>query len=250
VTSPTTPTTPTPLPPAAQGWVERVRALQVIAQEGLAYTQDPWDRDRFGRLRELAALIADEVLDGVLVDGPPLAGATSDGSAAGQESRGPATSSRPPGVAARAVLAETGYLTPKLDVRAAVHDASGRLLLVREVSDGRWALPGGWADVGETLAEGVVREVREETGFAVEVERLLGIYDRERWGHPSMLHFTLKSVLRCRIVGGEATPSPETDAVAWFARDDLPPLSRHRNSPELVARIFAHHDDPGLSPDL
>jgi ADP-ribose pyrophosphatase YjhB (NUDIX family) len=208
----------------ADGWLDRVRALQAIAQEGLAYTRDPFDRDRFTRLQDLTAELAADVL------------------APDDAVRGVAV--------ATAVRAESGYLTPKLDVRAAVHDGDGGLLLVREVSDGRWSLPGGWADVGETLAEGVVREVQEETGYAVEVERLLGIYDRERWGHPPMLHFTLKAVLRCRLVGGAATPSTETDSVDWFARDGLPPLSVGRTSPELLARVFAHCDDPGLPPDL
>jgi ADP-ribose pyrophosphatase YjhB (NUDIX family) len=214
-------------------WRDRVRALQAIAQEGLAYTRDPWDADRFARLRDLTAGIAGELLDpsdlpedALRYDGPP-----------------------PRGVAG-AVAAERGYLTPKLELRAAVHDPAGRLLLVREVSDGRWALPGGWADVGERLAEGVVREVREETGFVVEVDRLLGIYDRERWGHPPMLHFTLKAVLHCRVIGGAATPSAETTEVGWFARADLPPLSVGRTSAELLARVFAHHDDPSLPPDL
>jgi ADP-ribose pyrophosphatase YjhB (NUDIX family) len=206
------------------GWLDRVRALQAVAQEGLTYSRDPWDLDRFGRLRDLTAQLAADVF-------------APDDAAAG-------------GSIETAVRAETGYLTPKLDVRAAVHDAAGRLLLVREVSDGRWSLPGGWADVGETLAEGVVREVREESGYAVEVDGLLGVYDRERWGHPAMLHFTLKAVLRCRLIGGEATPSAETDAVAWFAPDDVPPLSLSRTSPELVARVFAHRDDPNLRPDL
>lgn len=253
-TTPDAPSTSTGGPPP-DGWLERVRALQVIAQEGLAYTRDPWDRDRFTRLRELTAIIAQEVLDGLPAAGPPTAAVLSDPAATAGAPVEPAGPHPLPAAGSRAavavaVLQERGYLTPKLDVRAAVHDEAGRLLLVREVSDGRWALPGGWADVGETLAESVVREVREETGFAVEVERLVGIYDRERWGHPPMLHYTLKSVLRCSVIGGEATASPETDAVAWFARDALPPLSVQRNSPELVARVFAHHDDPGLWPDL
>lgn len=220
------------------GRLALVRALQVIAQEGLTYSRDPFDLDRFARLRDLAAGLADGLderddADGLLLPVDPLP-----------------TDGPPPAGPGDAVRAERGYLTPKLDVRAAVLDDDGRLLLVRENSDGRWALPGGWADVGESLAEGVVREVREETGFVVEVDRLLGVYDRERWGHPPMLHFTLKTVLACRLVGGTATPSPETTAVEWFARDALPPLSVHRNSPELVARVFDHADDPGLPPDL
>ena len=81
--------------------------------------------------------------------------------------------------------AQDGYATPKLDVRAAVFDQAGRVLLVRERVDGAWAMPGGWADVGESLAEGAVREVREESGYDVVIDRLLGLYERERWGHPA-----------------------------------------------------------------
>jgi ADP-ribose pyrophosphatase YjhB (NUDIX family) len=149
-----------------------------------------------------------------------------------------------------AVEQAEGYLTPKLDVRAAVFDDHGRVLLVQEHVDGRWSLPGGWADVGEGLAVGAVREVREETGYVVEYERLLGIYDRERWGHPPAPWYTLKAVVSCRPIGGEATTSMETDAVEWFGRDEVPELSSGRTSARLLERVFEHHDDPRLPPDV
>ncbi len=205
---------------SAQVWLERVRALQSIAQEGLTYTRDPFDRNRFERLRDLAADVAADVVDG------------------------------PPDAVRAAVLADEGYLTPKLDVRAAVPDADGRLLLVRESSDGRWSLPGGWADPGQSLAEGAVREVHEETGYDVVVDRLLGVYDRERWGHPPMLHHTLKAVVACRLAGGTPTPSAETPELGWFARDEIPPLSASRTSSVLVRRVFEHLDDLDLGVDL
>ena len=201
-------------------WLRRVRALQAIAQEGLAYTRDPFDAVRFTRLKELTAEIADALSEG---EPAPLR---------------------------LAVEQADGYLTPKLDVRAAVFDDAGRVLLVQEHSDGRWSLPGGWADVGEGLAAGAVREVREETGYAVEYERLLGVYDRERWGHPPISWYTLKAVVACRLQGGEPTTSMETDAVGWFARDEVPDLSTGRTSPRLIERVFEHHDDPALPPDV
>lgn len=204
-------------------WLDRVRALQVIAQEGLTYANNPFDVDRFTRLRDLTAEIAEAVL-------------TAPG--------------EPDGALRTVVSTESGYLTPKLDVRAAVVDGRGRLLLVRETTDGKWAMPGGWADVGETLGEGIVREVREEAGYDVVVDGIIGIYDRDRTGHSPYLHSVLKAVLRCRLVGGEALTSAETDAVAWFAQEDVPELSTYRNSPELVARVFAHLADPTLPPDL
>ena len=202
-------------------WLARVRALQAIAQEGLTYTRDPFDLARYGRLKDVTA---------------DIAAALDVGSA--------------PGPLRLAVEQAQGYLTPKLDVRAAVFDEAGRVLLVRETHDGRWTLPGGWADVGEGIAAGAVREVREESGYLVEYERLFGVYDRERWGHPPMPSFTLKAVVGCRVVGGEATTSAETDGVDWFARDAAPELSRGRTSERLLARSFEHHDDPDLPPDV
>jgi ADP-ribose pyrophosphatase YjhB (NUDIX family) len=201
-------------------WLARVRALQGIAQEGLTYAQNPFDKARYERLKDVTAEIADALSDG---DPSPLR---------------------------LAVESSEGYLTPKLDVRAAVFDDAGRVLLVRERSDGRWTLPGGWADVGEGLAAGAVREVREESGYVVEYERLFGVYDRERWGHPPMSWYTLKAVAACRLVGGEATLSSETDGVAWYGRDEVPELSAGRTSTRLLERVFEHHDDPSLAPDV
>ncbi len=201
-------------------WLRRVRALQAIAQEGLTYAQNPFDAARYARLRELTAEIAG------------------------------ALSEEEPSPLRLAVEQAEGYLTPKLDVRAAVFDAAGRVLLVRERRDGRWTLPGGWADVGEGLAAGAVREVREESGYVVRYDRLLGVYDRERWGHPAMSWYTLKAVVACTLLGGEATPSIETDAVDWFARHEVPELSAGRTSARLLERVFEHLDDPALPPDV
>ncbi len=201
-------------------WLTRFREIQSLAMAGLTYSANAYDLQRYDRLRDLAAEMTADLasLDAAEVT--------------------------------MLFRQDSGYLTPKLDVRAAVHDDQGRVLMVRETSDGRWTLPGGWADVGESLAEGTVREVREESGYVVEAQRLLGLYERERWGHPPLPFFTLKSVIACRLVGGEATPSLETSEVAWVARDAVPPLSVGRISPRLLERVFAHHEDPTLPPDL
>jgi ADP-ribose pyrophosphatase YjhB (NUDIX family) len=207
---------------AADGdtWLAWTRELHAIAQAGLTYAQNEYDLQRYTRLR---LIVAD--LTAALVDAPPDPIRT-------------------------ALLSEQGYLTPKLDVRAAVHDDAGRVLMVREVADGGWALPGGWADVNEGLVEGAVREVREESGYVVQGERLLGIYDKRHWGAPPNVFYTLTTVVGCRLVGGRATTSYETDGVSWIARDDVPPLSIGRTPAALLARVFEHHDDPTLPPDL
>ncbi|MGN6244709.1 MAG: NUDIX hydrolase [Motilibacteraceae bacterium] len=197
-----------------------MRELQSIAAAGLAYATSPYDLERYERLRELATLMTAE-----LVGAPP------------QQVR-------------MLFQREPGYLTPKLDVRAAVPDGQGRLLMVREAQDGLWTLPGGWADVGESAGEGAVREVREESGYEVVVDRLLGLYERERWGHPPMPFFTLKVVVACRLVGGSAATSHETLDVGWFGAGEEPPLSEGRLSPGLLARVRELVADPSLPADL
>ncbi len=201
-------------------WAAWLEELRSIAAAGLAYGDSAYDRDRYARLMTIAADMTAALRDG------------------------------DPEVVRMLFRAQDGYATPKLDVRAAVFDRSGRVLLVRERVDGAWAMPGGWADVGESLAEGAVREVREESGYDVVIDRLLGLYERERWGHPPLPFFTLKAVLAAHVVGGAPATSSETDEVGWFARDALPPLSLGRNSAELMARVFVHADDPSLAPDV
>jgi ADP-ribose pyrophosphatase YjhB (NUDIX family) len=201
-------------------WLTWARELHAISQEGLTYARTPYDLKRYTRLREITA---------------ELFAALSDG---------------PPEPIKLLVTEEAGYLTPKLDVRAAVHDDDGRVLMVRETVDGRWTLPGGWADVNEGLVEGAVREVWEESGYVVEPLRLLGIYDKRRWGAPPGPTFTLTTLVQCRKIGGTATTSYETDGVTWVPRDDVPPLSLGRTPPGLLARVFEHYDDPDLPQDL
>jgi len=204
----------------ADTWLTWSRELHSIAQAGLTYAGNGYDLQRYARLREIAA-----DLTAALADAPPEP-------------------------VRMALLSERGYLTPKLDVRAAVHDEAGRILLVRETADGGWTLPGGWADVGEGPVEGAVREVREESGYLVEGVRLLGIYDKTRWGAPANPFYTLTALVGCRLLGGEPTTSIETDGVDWFARDAVPMLSQARTPPALLARVFEHHDDPTIGQDL
>ncbi|HHX64279.1 MAG TPA: NUDIX domain-containing protein, partial [Chloroflexi bacterium] len=151
---------------------------------------------------------------------------------------------------------ETGYATPKVDVRGCVfHD--GRLLLVRERSDGRWTLPGGWADVGESPAQSVAREVYEESGYRVRAAKLLAVYDRALHPHtPPYPYHIYKLFFRCDL----EDPAPvaeqvsrtdhEISHVGFFAEDALPELSISRVTPEQIARMFAHSRHPGWPTDF
>ena len=167
------------------GWISLAQRIQAIAQTGLTYSQGPYDTERYG---ELAAIAASMI--------------------AGPEPEKIA-------LASRLFAAEAGYATPKVDVRAAVFQ-DGRLLLVREVEDGGWTLPGGWADVGQSAAESVEREVLEESGFVVKAVKLLAFWDRDKHPHPPIPFHSFKLVFRCELLGGVAAPSVETSEVGFF----------------------------------
>ncbi|WP_158745439.1 NUDIX hydrolase [Acidisphaera sp. L21] len=198
---------------AEPDWLTWTRELQAIAQTGLTFVKDPYDRERYEMLRALASKI--------------MAAHTS-------------TSAE----RIEALFAEeTGYATPKVDVRGAAFDDEGRILMVREVMDGgRWTLPGGWADVNLTAAENVVKEMWEESGFDVSVRKLAAVWDRTRQGHPNGAFSCCKFFFVCDIVGGSASTSLETSEVGWFAEDGLPEdLSFGRVLPHQLRRMFAHN---------
>jgi ADP-ribose pyrophosphatase YjhB (NUDIX family) len=189
-------------------WLTAARRLQAVAQNGLLYAESPFDRERYGVVRDVAAQL--------LADGSGAEVA---------EVR-------------ELLLRETGWATPKVDVRAAIFDGAS-LLLVREKDDGRWSLPGGYADVHESPAEAIAREVLEETGYVVRVERLLAVYDRSRHDHePALPHAVYILFFACRIVGGAPSPGFEAQEVAFFAADRLPELSRARVTERQARRLI------------
>ncbi len=204
-------------------WLAWAREMQAIAQSGLTFTRDPYDRERYEQLRALAARAM----------------------AAGG---GGADAARVEALFA----AQDGYATPKIDVRGAAFNAAGEILMVREVLDeGRWTLPGGWADVNLTPAENIIKEMREESGFAVRVRKLAAVLDRTRQGHGPSPFSAYKFFFICEITGGAATLSLETSEVAFFAEHALPAdLSTGRVLPRQLARMFAHWREPGLATEF
>jgi ADP-ribose pyrophosphatase YjhB (NUDIX family) len=145
--------------------------------------------------------------------------------------------------------AETGYATPKLDVRGAVFDTQGRILLVREIADAdRWTLPGGWADVNQTPAQCVVREVAEESGYVVRAVKLAAVWDRAAQGHvPPAMFSIVKLFFICGLEGGAPRTSQETSEIGWFAEAEIPAdLSLGRTLPHQIARMFVHCRQPEL----
>jgi ADP-ribose pyrophosphatase YjhB (NUDIX family) len=179
--------------PTEPNWLIWAREIQALAQTGLAFTRDEYDRARYERFRALAAQIMAQHTGLEVGDIEAM------------------------------FTQQTGYATPKVDVRGAVF-RDGRILLVRETADGdRWTLPGGWADVNESPAEAVVKEVREEAGLEVRAFKLGAVLDRSRHAHKPIYPFHIwKLFFLCEITGGEPQNGPETSEVAFFAEQDLP----------------------------
>ena len=137
---------------------------------------------------------------------------------------------------------QLGYPTPKVEVRAAVF-RDGEVLLVKELADGYWSMPGGWADIGEGPAQMVIREVHEETGFEVKVDKLVAVYNHNTQRPPLEFFHCYKLLFLCSIIGGFARPSYETPEVGFFRLDVLPPLSKGRTHPSMLAEALAHYTD-------
>lgn len=199
-------------------WVDWASRLNAIAQNGLLYSQNSFDLERYNSLRKIAV----EIMN----------------AHTGAE-----------GTVIRDFFErEQGYATPKVDVRGAVF-CEGALLFVKESEDGLWSLPGGWADVGESPSEAVVREVLEEAGYTTRAAKLLAVYDRNKHAHPAMAHHAYKLFIRCELLSPEPAAKAETEA-KFFDEDAIPELSTMRVTAEQIARLFEHYRHPDWPADL
>ena len=187
-------------------WLDWAIELQALAQNGLTYTQNPFELERYGRIREIAA----EML-----------------AAKGEISLETVRD---------LFCGETGYQTPKLETRAAVF-REGKILLVQE-NNGKWALPGGWVDVNLSVGENAVKEVREEAGLEVKAERLIAVLDWKKHNRPLCPWGICKVFVQCSLIGGEFKPNIETVASGYFDEAHLPPLATGKNSPEQIQMCF------------
>jgi ADP-ribose pyrophosphatase YjhB (NUDIX family) len=202
-------------------WLTWAKQLAALAQDGLTYSDNEYEIDRYRQIRQIAA---EMMAAGFELDAQAFVD-----------------------LFAR----EQGYATPKVDVRGAVF-RDDKILLVREKIDGGWTLPGGWADPCQSPSEAVAREVFEEAGFQVRVVKLAAVYDRSKHPHlPPMPFHLYKLFFLCEITGGAATESYETTGVAFFAEDSIPePLSISRTLPFQIARMFEHYRNRALPADF
>ena len=199
-------------------WANWASRLNAIAQNGLTFSHDPFDIERYTSVRNIAAEI--------------MAAHT------GVETT----------LVGDFFAHEEGYATPKVDVRGVVF-RDGTLLFVKEPEDGFWSLPGGWADVGESPSEAVVREVFEESGYTTHAVKLLALYDRNKHAHPPFPHHAYKLFIRCELLSQVPAGSGETEA-RFFEEGAIPELSVARVTVEQIARLFEHYRHPEWPADL
>ncbi|MFV2046221.1 NUDIX hydrolase [Metabacillus litoralis] len=190
-------------------WLEWAKQLQAISQAGLTYSKDIYDLERFELIRKISIEILSQHTD---VD---------------QE------------MIKHLFANETGYATPKVDIRGVVFK-DHKILMVKENTDGGWSLPGGWGDIGLSPSEVVVKEVKEESGFDVKAVKLIGILDKKCHPHPPSPYHVYKILILCEIIGGQAKEGIETSAVDFFAEDQLPQLSEERITKSQIQLAFKH----------
>ncbi|MCM3773863.1 NUDIX hydrolase [Priestia aryabhattai] len=194
-------------------WLDWAKQLQSIAQAGLAYSKDIYDVERFELIRDISVEMLSQQT--------------------GMEMT----------VIKDLFASETGYATPKVDIRAVIFK-DNKILMVKENSDGSWSLPGGWADIGLTPSEVAVKEVKEESGFDVKAVKLLAVTDMKCHPHPPSPFHIYKMFIQCEIIGGQPMKGVETSAVEFFAENKLPPLSIARNTQTQIEMIFKHLYNP------
>ncbi|NOX18194.1 MAG: NUDIX hydrolase [Chlorobi bacterium] len=198
--------------PEENKWLKWAREIQSLAQTGLAFAPNHYEIERNNRLLGIAAEIVSEY---ALLDKKKTA---------------------------KIFMEQPGYATPKIDVRAAVVK-NNQLLLVKEITDKKWSTPGGWADVGDMPAEVAIRETKEESGYDVKPIKVIGVFDANRNGRPMEFFHAFKIVFLCKLTGGEARVSNETEDVRFFDFDKLPPLSENRTNEKHISEILAHLKD-------
>jgi ADP-ribose pyrophosphatase YjhB (NUDIX family) len=188
-------------------WLSWAKQLQAIAQSGLTYSKDKYDIERFQQIRNLSVEILNEYTEISTEKIKDL------------------------------FCNETGYQTPKVDIRGAVFKED-KILLVKESIDGCWSMPGGWAEFNLSIKENIIKEIREESGLNVVPKRLIAVLDRNKHNEPVTPYGIYKIFVLCDFVDGEFKSNIETEESGFFSLGDLPPLSLGRNTKKQIEMCF------------
>ncbi|MDN4606447.1 NUDIX hydrolase [Sporosarcina highlanderae] len=194
-------------------WLNWAKRIQALSQSGLAFSKDIYDIERYEELRKISVEIIAEYTN---LEMNKIEGLFTN---------------------------ETGYQTPKVDVRGVVFK-NDQLLMVREKIDDKWALPGGFCDIELSPTENVVKEIKEESGYDVIPVKLIALLDKNKHPHPPEPYHYYKVFILCEIIGGEPAVGPETNQVKFFSKNNLPPLSINRNTESQITTMFEFLRDP------
>lgn len=198
-------------------WLEWAKKLQGIAQAGLTYSKDKYDIERFEQLRDLSVEILNSYTN---IDNK---------------------------IIRELFCNETGYPTPKIDVRAAIFKED-KILLVKEKIDGRWSLPGGWADIHTSLKEALIKEAKEEAGVEIDPKRIIAVQDRKRHNEPPSPYGMYKIFVECTYINGSFEDNTETSDAKFYSLEELPPLSLGRNTKQQISMCFESRNIECLEP--
>ncbi|WP_164669974.1 NUDIX hydrolase [Virgibacillus doumboii] len=194
-------------------WLEWAKRIQSLSQAGLTFSKDVYDIERYEELRDISAEIMEEYTELEMEKVKNL------------------------------FTNETGYQTPKMDVRGVIFQ-DNQILFVKEKIDDRWSLPGGFCEIGLSPAENIVKEIKEESGFDVTPTKVLAVLDKNKHPHPPDPYHYYKLFIQCEIVGGQAEVGIETKGVNFFSEEDLPQLSVNRNTESQVKLLFESLRNP------
>ncbi len=178
--------------------LELIKRIKALSETGLIYADSAYDLDRYTELKEISLMLMASVVDSPLKAVKDLFRPVID------------------------------YPTPKVDVRGFVLNKNDEVLMARESIDGKWTIPGGWADIGYSPSEVVVKEIQEETGLKSEPVRLLAIYDKRCHNHPPQPYYIYKLIFLCKILGGDLRAGFDMMETVYFSMEDLPELSENR----------------------
>lgn len=191
-------------------WLEWAIELQSLAQAGLTYGKDIYDKERYGRIRDISAEMMALKTDISIEKVKDL------------------------------FCNEIGYQTPKLDTRAAIIE-NEKILLVRE-NNGKWSLPGGWVDVNVSVKENIIKETKEEAGLDVKVDKIIAVQDRAKHNSPVYAYGVCKIFALCTVIGGKFADNIETTDFQYFAENEIPELATEKNNEEQIRMCFeAYH---------
>jgi len=190
---------------------EKIKRIQALAEIGLEFSQNIFDRERYEELHEISLQIIEQITDVPVEKIIPV------------------------------IQDKNGYKTPKVDVRAVVFNEKNEILLIQEKADNCWAMPGGWADIGYSPSEVAVKECSEEAGLKVETKKLLAVLDKQKQNMPPAFEYVYKIFLLCTKLNDNISVGSETSDVGWFDEQNLPELSTPRNTVDQIKLMFQYH---------